>query len=194
MTNKQPRLHTQGKLLSKYKWLLIAAVLIVIFGVLELTNTINFFESSPTSTTISSQPREDAKDKDVESTPSESTPAPSDKQDSQPPTPSGEAPLTPYGSFVSNHHPNLDGDPAPSKLVSICNTTPGASCYMEFTNQDGVVKKLTAQTTDGNGTAAWQWDVKESGFTVGTWGVKAVATLNGKTTTAKDIQNIEVGP
>ncbi len=107
--------------------------------------------------------------------------------------PSGSPPITPFGNFVSNHSPNLDGNPAPSSVDSVCNTTPGTTCMIEFTNQNGVVKSLQPQKTDSNGATYWNWDVDKAGFTVGTWKIKVTATLNGQTSTAEDI-NLEVGP
>ena len=102
--------------------------------------------------------------------------------------------MAPHGNFISNHHPNLDGNPAPSSIQSVCNTTPGARCHIEFTNQEGVVKNLAAQTTDSTGATYWNWDVAQAGFTVGSWKVKVIAVLNGQTTTANDAQNMEVEP
>jgi len=101
--------------------------------------------------------------------------------------------LTPSGAFVSNHHPNLSGSPAPSAEQSVCNTTPGAICYIEFT-QGSTTKRLPAQTADANGAVYWTWDVKTNGFSVGSWQVTAVASLNGQTKTANDSLNLEVRP
>lgn len=112
----------------------------------------------------------------------------------QAPINSGAAPITPYGNFVSNHRPNLDGNPAPSSVQSVCNTTAGATCYIEFVNQDGVVKQLAAQKTDSGGATSWNWDVKQAGFTIGSWKITVYASLNGKTESASDVQNLEVGP
>jgi len=102
--------------------------------------------------------------------------------------------MTPFGNFVSNHSPNLDGNPAPSSMESVCNTSPGAQCSIELTNAAGVVKTLAAQTTDANGATYWSWDVKKAGLTVGTWKLKVIAKLHDQTATATSPQDLEVGP
>jgi len=99
----------------------------------------------------------------------------------------------PYGTFVSNHRPNLGGSPAPSQEQSVCNTTSGATCYIEFT-QGSTVKKLGAQTVDSTGTAIWTWDVNQAGFGQGAWQITAIATLGGQTKTTADPTPLEVQP
>lgn len=101
--------------------------------------------------------------------------------------------ISPYGSFVSNHHPNLDGSPAPSEEQSVCNTTPGASCYIQFT-KEGVTKTLPTETADSNGVVSWSWDINQAGFTTGSWQITAIASLNGQTKTTQDPMSLEVGP
>jgi cytoskeletal protein RodZ len=108
-------------------------------------------------------------------------------------SPPATATLTaPQGNFVSNHHPNLDGSPAPNTEQSVCNTTPGASCQISFT-KDGVTKTLPAQTTDSGGAAYWRWKLQDIGLTEGTWKVSAKATLGSQTQTADDVIPFEVG-
>ncbi|HVX48155.1 MAG TPA: hypothetical protein VHA05_02245 [Candidatus Saccharimonadales bacterium] len=99
----------------------------------------------------------------------------------------------PYGTFVSNHHPNLGGSPAPSTEQSVCYTAPGASCHIEFT-KGSLVKKLPAETADSSGSVTWNWDIKQAGLSTGSWTIKAVASLNGKTMSAQDDLNLEVQP
>jgi len=101
--------------------------------------------------------------------------------------------LAPSGTFVSNHKPNLSGSPAPTTEQSVCNTTPGAACYIEF-RQNDEVKQLKAQATDSKGTAYWSWDINKAGFTPGTWKITAVSTLNGQTKTTSDPIAFEVAP
>jgi hypothetical protein len=89
----------------------------------------------------------------------------------------------PYGDFVSNHHP---GDKsAPTSEVSVCNTTPGATCYIKFTN-GATSTALPAKKTSSDGSAIWRWDIKDANLTSGDWVITAVATLNGETKTATD--------
>lgn len=99
--------------------------------------------------------------------------------------------LTPSGTFVSNHHPNLSGSPAPNSMNSVCTTTPGASCKITFT-KDGVTKSLTPQTTDSSGSTYWNWKLQDLGLSVGSWRVDAIATFGDKSTTATDSLNLEV--
>lgn len=101
-------------------------------------------------------------------------------QSSGPQNTSGPGPQLPTGDFVSNHHP--DGTVAE---VSVCNTTPGASCYIEFTN-GSTVKKLEEQQTDGKGAVYWYWSIGSAGLSSGSWTVTAVAVLNGQTAKVAD--------
>jgi hypothetical protein len=101
--------------------------------------------------------------------------------------------LSPSGNFVSNHHPNLGGSPAPSAEQSVCNSTPGATCRIVFTKGD-ITKTLAAQTTDNNGATYWNWDVKDAGFTEGTWQITVTADINGQSKTATDSQDLVVQP
>ncbi|MEK7153460.1 MAG: hypothetical protein AAB834_05920 [Patescibacteria group bacterium] len=189
----------KGSRLSKYTWPVVAVLLLVILGlgILEWRGTIHLFEEDrATSGTIPSQshPDSSASSKDEKpTTPKPATPQ-SPKQDPPPATPSGEAPIAPNGNFISNHHPNLDGSPNPSSINSTCITTPGATCRIEFVNSDGVVKGLKDQVTNGNGETSWIWDIKQAGFTSGSWKIKAIATLNGQTASAEDVQSFEIGP
>ncbi|HYH36495.1 MAG TPA: hypothetical protein VD706_03280 [Candidatus Saccharimonadales bacterium] len=99
------------------------------------------------------------------------------------------APLkAPFGSFVSSHSASLNGA---SGQQSTCITTPGATCTITFTN-GGVVKELPAKTTDGNGNATWEWDVKAAGFSEGNWTIKATATLNGQSQSVTDPKALRV--
>lgn len=92
-------------------------------------------------------------------------------------------PLTPSGNFISNHHP---GQNSPTVETSVCNTTPGAICYIEFTQGNDTLK-LQAGTADSNGSVYWNnWDINNYSFNKGQWSITAVATLNGQTATATD--------
>jgi hypothetical protein len=106
---------------------------------------------------------------------------------------SSSALITPSGDFVSNHHPNLSGTPAPNLISSVCNSTPGASCQITFT-KDGVVKSLSAQNTDSNGSVYWDWKLQDVGLTEGTWKIQAIASLNGQSKTAADTLDLVVSP
>jgi hypothetical protein len=100
---------------------------------------------------------------------------------------------TPTGDFVSDHHPNLSGSPAPNTMASTCTTTPGASCIIQFTNTStGTVKSLNTQITDAGGSAYWNYTLQGEGLTAGTWKVAATASLNGNTLSAQDAMDLTV--
>ena len=100
--------------------------------------------------------------------------------------------IAPSGDFVSDHHPNLSGSPAPNTMTSVCNTTPGATCQISFT-MDGVTKSLPSQTTDSGGSTYWtNWKLQNVGLTAGSWSVEATASLNGQTKTASDSMSLVV--
>lgn len=98
---------------------------------------------------------------------------------------SSVTPTVPTGTFVSNHHPNLSGQPAPNLESSTCTTTPGVACQIKFTSGD-VVKVLEPQTTNEDGNTSWTWRLGDIGLTVGEWKVTAVATNGSKVTMADD--------
>lgn len=192
---------------------LIVVIALAVFAcaiaVLEVTNKTHFFHrAKAVSSTIPSQPAHQPPDTTTPSDDKNNQPSPVPTEDDNqanpespkqgddttaPPT-TGSPPLTPTGDFISNHSPNLSGSPAPSSVQSVCNTSPGAMCRIEFTNSDGIVKTLAAQKTDTNGATYWNWDVKTAGFTVGTWTIKVIAELHGQTTTATEAQALKVGP
>ena len=97
---------------------------------------------------------------------------------------------TPFGSFVSNHMPGQNGSPTTEQ--SVCNTTPGASCDIQFTNGNAVNKSLGATTADSNGTAYWSWNINGGTLAPGSWHITAVVKLNGQTKTATDPTPLEV--
>jgi cytoskeletal protein RodZ len=94
----------------------------------------------------------------------------------------GPAPAAPFGSFVSNHHPGGD---TPTSEASTCNTTPGATCYIQFSS-GSQTKKLDPHIADAHGSAIWYWDIKSAGLTSGSWSVTAIASLNNQTKTSSD--------
>lgn len=184
------------------KGLVVASLLALLFGLLafgELTDrTFLLHDREATSGVI---PTMEPKPSDNENGDADNGNADPAKQLDNPkqgssaaPNPSGgSAPVAPSGNFVSNHSPNLDGKPAPSSVQSICNTTPGATCYLEF-RKGSIVKTLPTKAVGNSGSVSWDWDVNEAGFTEGNWEIKAVASLNNKTSEAKDSLPLKVGP
>jgi hypothetical protein len=53
---------------------------------------------------------------------------------------------------------------------------------------------LPTETAGSSGSVYWSWNVKEAGLTTGTWTIKAVTSLNGKTITAQDNLGLDVEP
>lgn len=100
-------------------------------------------------------------------------------------------PTDPTGTFVSNHHPNLSGSPAPNQESSTCSTTPGTKCEIRFTNGN-IVKSLPAKTTDSNGNISWDWSLSDIGLTQGEWTITAIATNGNKVATTTDSMLLSV--
>jgi len=97
---------------------------------------------------------------------------------------------TPFGNFVSNHHPGQGGSPTSEE--SVCNTTPGATCDIQFTNGSGVTKDLGSESVNSNGAAYWSWNISGGTLAPGNWQITAVAKLNGQTKTASDTMDLVV--
>jgi hypothetical protein len=114
---------------------------------------------------------------------SSQSPAPSTKS-SNPTASSSSALVAPYGDFVNTHSVN-----GSVPMYSVCNTSPGANCYIEFT-KNGTTTKLSSQTTDSNGTTYWYWN--SSSLNAGSWTVTAVATSNGQTKATTDARPLVV--
>lgn len=104
------------------------------------------------------------------------------------------APLVkPYGSFVSNHAPNLDGSPAPSAMQSTCITSAGATCQISFT-KGGSTIVLPSKAADASGYVFWSWDIKTLGFTTGSWNITATSKSGDQTLSTDDQTALEVSP
>jgi hypothetical protein len=184
------------------KWCLVGAavLLVAVVTALELTNKTYWFHHRQAISGVvpSTSP------KNGSNTSSDKSTVPSYNDNSSKTTTSKDQSSTtssnltaPWGTFVSNNTPNLDSQPYPSGEQSVCLTTPGAACYIQFTKGD-VTIKLGSKTADQNGQVIWNWDINDrSGsarFTEGSWKITAVATLNGATKTTVDSMNLEIGP
>ncbi len=101
--------------------------------------------------------------------------------------------LAPTGSFVSNHHPNLSGSPAPNQEQSVCITTPGAACNIEFA-MNGVTKSLGSKLADSGGNVYWTWTLQSVGLTQGNWQITAKASANSQTKSTTDSLSLDVQP
>ncbi len=184
----------------------VVVLVVLVLVVLELTNTTHFFHkasdvipsTSPTITSSSGTKSANGSSTATSNTSTNTTNTTTNTTTSTnpktgSPTASTAPLLAPFGTFVSDHHPNLSGSPAPSAEQSVCNTTPSATCYISFTN-NGVTKSLATQTADNNGSTYWSWDVNKNGLSAGDWTVTAYATLNGVTSSTKDPQTLDVSP
>lgn len=201
--------YTKGKKLlatpgKNRRFLLIVGIVIalalVIFAILEVTDTTHLIlhrntglESAPNTAhrTPSASKGQPAGSSSTPVQNSTTTPAQEDdKEKSGQPQADADL-LAPTGTFVSNHHPNLSGKPAPNQIQSVCVTTPGATCTIVFT-KNGVSKQLPNQVTDRGGAAYWTWKLQDIDLTTGTWQVTAKATLGSRTETANDATALEV--
>lgn len=99
----------------------------------------------------------------------------------------------PSGVFVSNHRPSLGNSPDLMVVQSVCSTTPGAACYIQFT-KNGLIRKLPGQKVDSNGDAYWTWNVKDAQLSEGAWKITAIATLGSQTEEVNDPIPLEVQP
>lgn len=206
------RLNAQRSPATKYFALISILLIIGILAIvaLQATHMVDFFHhpqavsgkipllKSPSSSsgTSSSSPSTTSST----STPQSTTTTPNNTSGgkdtgsySSPSAPVGGAPLSPYGTFVSNHSPDLSNSPSPSQEQSTCNTSIGATCTITFKNSSGIVKSLPVQTTDNNGATTWTWDVQSAGFTTGSWTITATAVLNGQTKSTTDKLMLQVG-
>lgn len=176
------------KLVSYRSAIFLAILLIVFLGfVIFVSNRAsNRVPAKPTNTTgISNTYSQATTTKPVAPTSSPATTKASSASQSKS---SGDL-VAPYGGLVSNHKPGQNGSNFAE--LSQCITSPGAKCYIRFT-QGGRVINLPEKTADSNGAVFWEWNVKDIGLTSGKWSASAVATLNGQTKTTTDQLALEV--
>lgn len=178
--------------------------MVAIVAALELTNTTHFFHKGPkklptfpisTPTTGSaSTNNQKGQIAATSQTTSNTQTQPENNKDSTGSSNQSVTLVEPSGNFVSNHHPNIGGSPAPNTITSVCTTTPGASCQIIFT-KDSLTKSLPSQITDKGGSTYWNnWNINSVGLTAGSWQVKAVATMNNQTKSATDPMQLVVAP
>jgi hypothetical protein len=172
----------------------LAVAIVIVLAVLELTNVIHLLHKSPLPPVIPVDTSQAGKTDSSQPTAVQPSPPPSDKTTGNIGSTKSESGSTaepdnnlalkpPFGSFVSNHDPGANG--SPTREESVCITTPGATCYIKFTNGTSTTK-LPQKITNDEGVASWSWDVKDANFTKGEWKITAVATLSGKSKTSED--------
>jgi hypothetical protein len=80
----------------------------------------------------------------------------------------------PWGTFA-----NVYSAKTSDQMQSTCNTTPGATCQIIFTNGNST-KSLEAEMTDAGGAVYWAWTPAGVGLTPGTWHITAKAVLGAQ--------------
>lgn len=193
---RSSKLHHNRNLL----WALGVLVVIgAVFATLQLTNTTHFFNSHPDTVYAPSGPTGGQSTKGETGAPALTHPSvsPTSKTPSvstNGSTGTGATLVAPTGDFVNNHRPSLSSK-AESQMFSTCNTNPGASCQITFTNVNtGSVKTLSAQLVNSGGAVYWSWTLQEIGLTQGTWKTLATANYNGQAKSTADAMNLEVQP
>lgn len=173
----------------------LTLLLVFLITLLEITNVTHFFHTkTKTAPTANEYTKGEPKNKSGSTSNNKTTTNNNQTVDtSKKGSESTYNLIAPIGDFVSNHHPNLVGSPSPNLISSVCTTTPGASCQINFT-KGGITKSLYAQTTDEGGSAYWDWKLQDIGITTGSWSIEATASLNGQIKSTKDTSNLEVSP
>ncbi len=181
--------------LGSKKTIIAAVVLVLVVGAGVILHTHSVHKAQSTSGTIPNSKKgsssSNANDKKTASDQTDSSSAPNKTQEASSPASSDASGtlIAPFGTFVSNHKPGQSGSPTSEQ--SVCNTTPGASCDIQFTS-GGIMKSLGSQTANSNGATYWSWDIKGGTLAPGTWKVTAVVKLNGQTKTTADPMSLEV--
>ncbi len=118
------------------------------------------------------------------------TTPPANSSDKSSPNGSGVELQTPTGTFVSSHTVSTS-----SNISSACSSTPGATCIISFSNDNGSTISLAKEVTDPSGAAYWDsWSPKSIGLTSGTWHISAIASLSGQSKSATDSRDMVVMP
>lgn len=174
------------------KWLLLAAVIviaIILSSVLALSNR-KTVSTIPSSSPNKTEPGlAGSNDKNPLPSSSATNTAGSETTKNNGQTTSTPLTLDAAQTLVSNHYPGKNGSPTTEQ--SVCNTTPGASCYIQFT-MGNATKKLSAQVAGSSGATIWNWDINTAGLTSGSWQITAVASLGNQTKTASDPQALVI--
>lgn len=175
--------NTQSPSSKRPLWVVLVVIVIAVgtLTVLELTNTTYFFHKRPITT---AGPNTKGIPKTNNNQATTTTPGTNNNSTTTGSISSNTAPLlTPTGPFISSHHQSLSQD---SLINSVCNTTSGAICEIDFT-QGSVTKSLPAQMTDAGGATYWNgWKLADIDLTTGDWQITAKATLGTQTQTASD--------
>ena len=186
---------------SKRRFLVTLSVVLILAlvtsaAILQFTHKVDFFHHKAAKVTTGGQytkglqPNSATSSKKTSSTPqsSTSTTTPSQPSDVKNQDSSVSSLVAPSGTFANTYKAQT-GD----QMTSTCNTTPGATCQIIFTN-GSITKSLPVRTTDKGGAAYWAWKPSSDiGLTPGTWHIKATAVLGSETkTTNNDPLTLEI--
>jgi hypothetical protein len=179
----------KSRLNYKYAALATIAGVIIIIVLMELTNTTHFFHKQNVPPVIPTHSNSKSPVSPTRNSGSNGSNSPAASNE---PDASAHTLVSPTGNFVSNHYPGQSG--SPTTETSTCNTSPGASCYIKFTNVDSDdTTQLPTQLTDARGSTSWYWDTKnDAHLTSGQWKITAVATLGDQTKTADDALKLTI--
>jgi hypothetical protein len=173
---------------SKLPYVLGAVIVLVIIGSVYAYHT--HHKAKPIATVNQYTKGEGSQPSSTSSTSNSSSQTTSSSNDSK--TGGSSASLVaPTGNFVSDHHPNLSGSPAPNSMTSVCNTSPGASCQISFTD-GSTTKSLPTQVTDAGGATYWYWKLQDVGLTAGNWKVSATSSMGDSSLSATDPMTLVV--
>ena len=169
-------------------------MLALILLILELTNTTHLFHKQSPPAIIPSHDRNGSKimNSSNSQNPSDNSSNNTDDNTSLPTDVSDHTLIAPFGNFVSNHFPGENGSPTTES--SVCNTSPGATCYIKFTNVDSrETTQLPSKVVDSHGSATWYWDIdNDAHLTSGQWQITATATLGSQVKSTSDNLNLSI--
>lgn len=152
-------------------------------------------EAAPTTTGPSSVPTTSADVEVPTTTPDTEAPgdttAPTTTPDDT--THAGPPPDTPTGTFLSTHRLSISGEGVPAEARSVCTTSVGATCVIEFTNGQET-RTLGPTEVDASGNATWNWSPSNIGLTPGEWAVRVTATNAAGSTSVDEAIGLEVLP
>lgn len=190
--NYKRRSKKKSSLLRKPKILVLtlAAVALLLFAGLELTNMVDLINTkqagAPDITSSGSSPA--TSDKSVDEVSNESSPTSNQPNE----TPKSTTTSSQYlkspdqSTYVNTHTASLNSD-----LQSVCVTSPSATCVIQFT-KSGVTKSLKPGVADNSGSVIWTWKPSDIDLTSGAWTITAKASLNGQTKISQDAIKLQI--
>lgn len=177
----------QNKSIAKNKilWLILilAVILFIVAGVYVMYRNTSVGKETHMDGPYTSDISEPQKNANSEQSPPSASD--SDKQNST--VSQGDRVMMPTGNFVSTHKPTSSS----TTIESVCVTTPGATCDIQF-SLNGEVKSLGSKVTGQSGSANWIWSPASLGLSQGSWAISATAQLGTATQTASDPTNLEI--